>query len=202
MSQNPSKQDAATEPALPSPWIEGDIPRRKGSCNVLLIAPHGHPKNDGRTYTITRKAADTLGSYAIVNKTYQKPPFRKNKDDSYVMVNGKKVRHAPDKTKKWINLNRKNQVEQHLDSEFKGPLHDIVNEIIKKFGNAIVIWIHGIDDGNLTAKNTQGSPPSMDALIGIGQGTPNRLTANKKTVEKLIKCLSSNSVKPIKAALA
>ncbi len=168
----------------------------------MLIAPHGHPNNDGRTYSITRLASDVLDSYAIVNKTYQKPPFKRNKDSSYVIVNGKKVRHDPDKLKKWINLNRKNQVEQHLGTEFKVPLRNFVNEIIQKYGNAIVIWIHGIDDDNLTPKNTYGSRPGMDALIGIGQGEPDSLTASNKTVAKLIKYLSSNSAKPIAASLA
>ncbi|BBO89683.1 hypothetical protein [Desulfosarcina ovata] len=203
MSQNPSSQDAAVEPHRPSSWTEGDIPHRKGSCNVLLIAPHGHPDNDGRTYSITRKAADTFGSYAIVNKTYQKPPFRKNDDGTYYFnKNGKKVRHDPDKSKKWINLNRRNQVEPHLEAEFKSPLLNIVNEIIEKFGNAIVIWIHGIDDDNLIPSNTERGQRGMDALIGIGQGEPDRRTANKKTVDKMIECLASNSLKPIKAALS
>jgi hypothetical protein len=100
MSQNPSSQDAAVETALPSAWTEGDISRRQGICNVLLIAPHGHRKNDGRTYSITKKAADALGSYAIVNKTYQKPPRIR-------YANGKWVHQQPNKSKKWINLNRK-----------------------------------------------------------------------------------------------
>lgn len=195
MSANPSSQDAAAEPALPSAWTEYEIPRRKGNCKILLIAPHGHRKNDGRTYSITRLAADTLDSYAIVNKTYRKPPVDINE-------NGKRVRHTPDKSKKWVNLNRKNQVEPHLEAEFKEPLIGTVDEIIQRYGNAIVIWIHGIDDNNLTPANTEGDRRGMDALIGIGQGEPNRPTANKKTVEKLIKCLSSNSAKPIKAALA
>jgi hypothetical protein len=176
-----------------SPWTGNDIPRRKGSCKVLLIAPHGHRDNDGRTYSITRKAAESLDTYAIVNKTYQKPPYKKKKDDSFVIVNGKKVPHAPDKSKKWIDLNRKNQVEGHLKPEFREPLLSTVNEIIQKFGNAIVIWIHGIDDDNLTLTNTEGGRPGMDALIGLGQGSPFRRTASKETVKKLIECLASNS---------
>ncbi len=56
-----------------SPWTEGDISIRKGKCNVLLIAPHGHPKDDTNTYELTRKIADKLDCYAVVNKKYQKP---------------------------------------------------------------------------------------------------------------------------------
>jgi len=75
-----SEQNPASEAALSmkqdSPWTEGDISIRNGNCNVLLIAPHGHSKNDEKTYDITRLAADELDCYAIVTKTYRKP-FKK-----------------------------------------------------------------------------------------------------------------------------
>ena len=55
MKKNSSKdveQDPASAPSPQKntdlPWTTGDIPTRKGNCNVLLIAPHGHPKNDGK----------------------------------------------------------------------------------------------------------------------------------------------------------
>jgi hypothetical protein len=56
-----------------SPWTEGNIPRRKGNCNVLLVASHGHPKDDTNTGKLTRELADTLGCYAVINEKYQKP---------------------------------------------------------------------------------------------------------------------------------
>ena len=43
-----------------SPWTEGDISTRKGNCNILVIAPHGHKKNDENTYEIARHIADDL----------------------------------------------------------------------------------------------------------------------------------------------
>lgn len=46
-----------------SPWTEGDIPIRKGNCNILVIAPHGHKKNDENTYEIARHIADDLDCY-------------------------------------------------------------------------------------------------------------------------------------------
>jgi hypothetical protein len=43
--QNPASE-AAPLMKEDSLWTEGDIPIRAGNCNVLLIAPHGHPDND------------------------------------------------------------------------------------------------------------------------------------------------------------
>jgi Predicted transcriptional regulators len=174
-----------------SPWNESEISFRKGNCNILLIAPHGRAKNDKKTYEITRLAADQLDCYAFVTKIYRKPLKKKGSDE----------RQPPDKSKKWINLNRMDQVQEHLVSEFEKPLLNTVDEIIKEYGNALVVWIHGIKDKNLTP-NTEGNIPGMDVLIGVGQGNPDKLTAKMGTVDKLIAALQSNSVKPIKAALA
>ena len=84
---------------------------RTGNCKLLLIAPHGHPKNDEKTYDITRLTAEELNSYAIVTKTYRKP-YRKE---------GTSGLAKPNKDVKEINLNRQNQVQEHLESEFEKP---------------------------------------------------------------------------------
>jgi len=202
-----SEQDPASAPSPQKntdlPWTKGDIPTRKGNCNVLLIAPHGHPKNDENTYEIGRMVADELDCYAIASKIYRKPPFKKKKDGLwYLDKNRKKVRHAPDKAKKWIDLNRKNQVHAHLESEFEKPLKSTINEIIEKYGKAMVLWLHGIRDDNLTSDNMEVDADGINALIGIGQGNPDRYTANEKTVTEIISALGTNSINPLKAALA
>ena len=209
MKKNSSKdveQDPASAPSPQKntdlPWTKGDIPTRKGNCNVLLIAPHGHPKNDENTYEIGRMVADELDCHAIVNKIYRKPPFTKNEDGTFVFEKGKKVRHAPDKTKKWIDLNRKNQVHAHLESEFEKPLKSTINEIIEKYGKALVLWIHGIKDKNITSDNAGDDADGINALIGRGQGDPNSYTAYKKTVDKIVRELGANPISPLKAALA
>lgn len=207
ISQN-TEQYPASEAAPtgnPGPWTEGDISFRKGNCNILLIAPHGYEEDDEKTYDITRLAANQLDCYAFVTKSYQKPPKKKDPITNEILIGskGKPIRHDPDKKKKWINLNRKDQVHKYLKSEFEKPLLDSVKEIIKEYGKALVLWIHGIDDGNLTPDNTEGNIPGVDALIGVGQGNPeDRLTAEKETVDKLIAALQSNPVKSINAALA
>ncbi len=89
-----------------------------------------------------------------------------------------------------------------MKSEFEEPLVNTVNEIIKKYGKALVLWIHGIDDKNLIPDNTEENVEGMDALIGIGQGAPDSLTADQNTVEKLIDALQTNNEKRINVALA
>ena len=156
------------------------------------------------TYDITRLIAESLDSYAIVNPTYRKPPKRKDPLTKKIILNqnGKPVRWKPNKWKKWIDLNRNDQVHKYLRTEFADQLLQMTETIIKKFGNALVLWIHGVDDNNLTPDNTFGNRAGMEALIGVGQGNPDSLTANKITVEKLVEALGSNPIKPIKAALA
>jgi len=191
-----SEQNPASEAALSmkqdSPWTEGDISIRNGNCNVLLIAPHGHSKNDEKTYDITRLAADELDCYAIVTKTYRKP-FKKK---------GSNERRSPDKAKKWIDLNRKDQVQEYLGSEFEKPLRNIADEIIETAGKALVIWIHGIGDDNLPAAKPKTKDADVNTVIGIGQGSPDHLTAHKKTVNRMISVLETNPLNPIKAVLA
>ena len=182
----------STKPAEPSPWNEGDISFRKGNCNVLLIAPHGHPKNDEKTYDITRIAADQLDCYSIVTNTYRKP-FKRN---------GSNKRPLPDKARKWVNLNRKDQVLEHLESEFEKPLRNIVDEIIETAGKALVIWIHGIGDGNLPSAKPETQDVDVNAVIGIGQGTPDRISAYRKTVNRMISVMETNPHNPLKAVLA
>ena len=55
------------------PWTESVIPTRKGSCNILVIAPHGYPDDDKGTYQLARQLADNLNCYAVVNEKYRKP---------------------------------------------------------------------------------------------------------------------------------
>jgi hypothetical protein len=156
-------------------WTEGDIPIRRGNCSILVIAPHGYQEDDEKTYEICRLIADEVDCYSIVNKTYMKPPWQIDPNTNKILIglDGEPIRHDPDKSKKWINLNRKNQVHKHLKSEFEEPLLRTINAIIKEYGKALVLWIHGIDDDNLTPGNIQGDPVSPpDALIGIGQGEP------------------------------
>ncbi|MBW1995930.1 MAG: hypothetical protein JRI77_16000 [Deltaproteobacteria bacterium] len=155
-----------------------------GRNRLLLVAPHGHMKDDENTGLLTREIAQAIKCYAIINETFKKPT------------------EGPDPVKQLIDLNRKDQVEKYLREEFLEPLSGFVNEIIKRYGSCLILWIHGIEDGNINSDSLEQGVPSADILVGIGQGRGDRHTASKETVEQLIQYLRENVVKSIIAAMA
>jgi len=101
-----------------SPWTEGDIPSRKGNCNILVIAPHGHKEDDENTYEMARIMADELDCYAVVNKVYRKPYEEKDEKT------GKLVTVDTDKEQKIVDLNNISDVKTNLESEYLDPIVD------------------------------------------------------------------------------
>ena len=158
----------------------------EGSSNVILVAPHGHKSNDIRTGKLVRQIAGKIKCYAIINKKYAKP-----KDNS-----------EPDKKGFKVNLNNIPQVKQHLKTEFLEPLKNYKDEIIKKYGEAVILWIHGAEDkhiiGDVVDKNIA---PIVKILVGYGQkkGENNRLTAKEETVNNIIAALDAHGLKAILA---
>jgi len=166
-----------TEPAE-----KDDIYKIKGNTKILLIAPHGHSKDDKNTGKIVRALAEQNGCYAIINEYYRKP--KKSNDDE-----------SADKKNKRVNLNRKGQVETHLKTEFLDPLIKYKNEIVERFGNVFLIWVHGAFDHSV--------PESIKVVVGYGQGKNDvRHTANIDTIDVLIKGLNENNLTAIKADIA
>ena len=176
------------------PWTEGDIPTRKGNCNILVIAPHGHHKNDEKTYEIARQMADYLNCYAVVNKLYRKPPYLRDENKKIVIDDktGKPVREKPNKAKKWVDLNRVNQSKKYLRKKYVERLQLYVTQIIKDHGKSFLFWIHGIDDDNIINAVGKEKLEHTDIVIGIGQGYPDELTADMELVDKLEKLLKPN----------
>ena len=201
------EEDKAVEPK--SPWTEGDIPTRRGNCNILVIAPHGFNqdkdnKDDEYTYEMARQMADELDCYAIVNEVYRKPYEKIDKKT------GKLVKVNTDKRNKIVDLNNIGKVETNLKAEYLDPIVDFKNEIIDAYGNALIILIHGIDDVNINDKKMVSSlGGKKDLLIGVGQFGKSvgkiqqheidRYTLGTYTAHRLNESLKSNS---IKAALA
>ena len=175
-----------------SPWTVGDIPIRKGNCNILVIAPHGHEKDDENTGEIAWQIADILDCYAVINEFYRKPP---NKEEA-------------NKKKKLVNLNKLDQINEQLDKkEFLWPIEEFKNEIVKRFGMAQIFIIHGITDKNIKAESKIiNADIELGALIGIGRGNPNedpdRLSAYPDTAANLMKLLQSDKERKIIAAEA
>jgi len=171
----------------------GEIEKITGHNKVLLIAPHGFngdktnglKADDENTGILTREIARRLNCYAIINEVYKKPE-----------------KEADPATKR-INLNRRGQVEKYLKEEFLQPLKNFTQSIIKNHGSALVLWVHGILDKNITSETVAGDINNTHVVLGIGQGNSNNhYTANKKTVDDLIRVLLDNEDKSIVATLA
>ena len=127
------------------PRTVGDIQIRKGNCNILVIAPHGHKKDDENTGEIAWQIADILNCYAVINEFYRKPPFKR--DEKAKLKKDKKTgeREKANKKKKWVDLNNLDHINGQLDKEeFLGPIKKFKNEIVSRFKTAQIFIIHGI----------------------------------------------------------
>ena len=176
---------------------KGEIKKARRINNILVIAPHGVPQDDKNTDLITRQLAENLECCSVVNDVYRKPKKRKDKTTRQIEY------EQPDKDKKIVNANRRNQVEQHLDQEFLQPILAHTQTIIDGYGKALVVWIHGIADGNIKAEaKDMRANEDIHLLIGIGQGVPDRFTAYNETADELIELLKRNQKKPITACRA
>ena len=161
-----------------------DIIVLDGREDLLLIAPHGHKKDDENTAELTRLVAERLECQAILNFVFRKP--RRNE--------------KPDPASRLLNLNKAEQALLH-----PGFLNSI-RPSNNTPGRTLVIWVHGIKDENIEAEarksKTYGSDPSqLLILTGYGQGrspktgNPNhRFTARPETVKKLIGVLTENDL--------
>ena len=152
----------------------GKIELIQGQNRVLIIAPHGFRGDESRklkaddenTGIVARKLAERFGFYAVINEKYKRTE---------------------------IDFNRIDQLENVKD-EFLVPIISYTDTIIKDYGKALVVWIHGIKDTHITNEVVAGNPNKIHAVIGMGQGNPDRPTALKKTVINLIRSLTSNGI--------
>jgi ParB/RepB/Spo0J family partition protein len=170
---NPESEVAASI-SQDSPWTEGDIPIRVGNCNVLLIAPHGHPKNDTNSAKLAREVADRLDCYAVINEKYQKPStagYKRSSLKGYA-----------------VDLNNWSAAEKYkkTKAKFLDVIEKFKKAILETGSTAMLIHIHGIRNGNLLLvankiNEFKMSPESLQAIIGYGQrkGDNTRFTASK-----------------------
>lgn len=167
------------------------IEKIPGETNILLVAPHGHDKDDKNTGRLVRLLAEQNGCYAIFNETYRKPDDQ-NDDDS------------ADKSIKRVNLNRRRQVEKHIKEEFLEPLIEYKNAIVNEFGCATLLWIHGAENKSVRDDvNPEGriDPKTVKVLMGYGQHvSDSRLTAIPETIYALKKGLNDNGLVAVEAS--
>jgi len=160
-----------------------DILEIEGSTNLLLVAPHGHRKDDENTDGLTLRMARHLGCHAIVNPVYRKP----------------RGGQAPDPVKKRLDLNKVDQAGLHPS------FLNSIRAAISGPGKTVVVWVHGIRDENIRAEALRsayrGNPDALAVLIGYGQGRSNktnmpqsRFTAEPRTVARLVASLDENGL--------
>ena len=87
------------------------------------------------------------------------------------------------------NYNDRNDAEQ--DQEFM----DNFRSVLDADGYTLVLWIHGYDENKKPVLEKELKVKgSLDCIVGYGQGNPNRVTAIKKTREKLISVFADQGI--------
>lgn len=159
-------------PAVSSGWMRpGTLSfRRKGTCNVLVVVPHGYEGNDDNAEILGYQVAEKLNAYAIINN-------RKYK-------RGKVLNQASDVA----DLNEPSQAKEI--PEYWNAVFDHTTDIVRKFGErpALVFYIHGMGDANSIEYG------AGDICIGrgfTGIHDPNRATASEKFFTQLIDGLNA-----------
>lgn len=166
----------ASLPAISSGWMRpGTLSlRRKGSCNVLVVVPHGYQNDDDNADILGYALAERLNSYAIVNnRKYER---------SGTLPKGVYPGCAI------VDLNDPREAE-NIPEYWKAVL-GYTNNILRKFSKppALVFYIHGMGDSN-SIKYGAG-----DICIGkgfTGVHDPNSASASEKFFTQLIDGLKS-----------
>lgn len=151
-------------------YISGDSP-------ILLIAPHGHPKNDTNTGKLTRQLAQRLKCYAVINEHYRRP---------YTDQKTKK-RYGTNKAAGRANFNDTDNIKKAgMEKSFLLPLFELKNKIKEssESGNVYVAILHGKEDDSKELIQTTENKPFI--LIGCGKGEIPRLSTTDINLVNLL----------------
>jgi len=121
----------------------------RGKNNLLLIAPHGHKQDDTHTDVIIRTMANQLNCSYVLNFGWRR---NKNFDAKNNYANCNDIRH----------------VQRKEVCDFYDPIVSIINKTKNQFGECQILFIHGMGNG------IRSTIPTIDAVIGYGDGTPPR----------------------------
>ena len=134
----------------PDPSKRGEIAiKERGTCNVLVVAPHGFHGDDRHTEDLAIQLADRnkLDCYAVVNNRKYKKPESESK-----------LEGIP------ADLNDPNDAKRYAE-DWWNPLIKLAEQITRKYPSpAIVAVIHGMKDS--TAKKYAGDGGVF--LLGAG----------------------------------
>jgi len=156
-----------------------EVLKGKTNPNILLVAPHGHSKDDVNTGSLARSIQKILDCPAIINEVFRKPKEIEKKPGEF---------EAPNVDKRILDLYQKQQAEEHP------RFLKAIEKKIKQPDSTFVFWIHGIDDKNIKAESeAQNQKDTLNCLIGHGQ--PDRDTCNKATAMGLLGALNSVGIR-------
>jgi hypothetical protein len=156
-----------------------EVLKGKTNPNILLIAPHGHPKDDVNTGALVRSIQKILDCPAIINEAFRKPKEIEKKPGEL---------ESPNVDKRILDLYQKDQAEKYP------KFLKAIGKKIKQPDSTFVFWIHGIDDKNIkTESEAQSQKDTLHCLIGHGQ--PDRDTCNKATAMGLFGALNTVGIK-------
>lgn len=188
--------------AMQSP-VKPNAPRIKhlfGANRVLVIAPHGFKGNDDNTDILTEQLHERLDCFAVINTGFRRPneDKRETSDPKIPLLDLGKINDGH-------HLRRPYEVMPH-EEDFLGWIDLFLAEIAMNHGEPFVVYIHGIGRRNIrevaSITDYKTKPNDLHALVGYGQRrakTQQSLTANKKTVEDLIKNLAAQKINGIEA---
>jgi hypothetical protein len=120
---------------------------------ILLVAPHG--ADDPRTGLLTKLIAEKTGAFAVINNGWERA---KNYDYDKDRANCNNIEHCH---------------EDVVKQEFLNPIMEYVNTIFDCSADITILIMHGVSDA-LNAKRD----PSLDAVVGFGEGTPPSYTCD------------------------
>lgn len=127
--------------------ISGDAP-------ILVVAPHGYDGDDERTALVTEYIANNFGTYAIINRGWER-------NDS--------VDYMLDKA------DCNNVIQCHEDvvkEEFLEPIIRFKNRILAKHAFMYMFLIHGMANRHRIITQDH----NLDMVVGFGAGSPNSFT--------------------------
>ena len=146
-----------------SPLDKNDIKIISGDTNILLIAPHG----------VATRPRDDINTEQLTFRIAERLKCSAIVNDVFkrtVLVFNDAAHTSTHET-----------------------FIPAIRKVVEVPGRTLVIWVHGIDDGNLEREIVEmGVKDDVKCLIGYG--LPDRPTAEKKTVDGLIRSFKANSI--------
>lgn len=118
-----------------------------GSKPYLIIAPHGYQGDDYNTSLIVERCASIMNCSAIINHGWQK--------SSKLDIDNDKA-----------NCNNYFHMKDVVADEFLNPVLRTANNIVKRNGLCIAVWIHGVSNAIRSVCGVN----DIEMIFGNGEG--------------------------------